>query len=240
MAAAGCPSAPFADRSEDLRAVLEQLELCEASVSAAAACAAEASYSDEDYDPGPATAADALIAEIDAESPADASAIQALSTFVAFATACHIPKKLVAPGQSANALSGFVRTARHRLGKAAYREKRINRLAHEWIGSSRADEARADAADARRVLVTGAASLLALSDHVAVAGLLDLPSPSTSAHRQLRVASHNIQEHVRDGVTTYVCSLPSIKGSKGSGKAQKVCEPSSSPLVPFFIYWSLH
>ena len=37
------------------------------------------------------------------------------------------------------------------------------------------------------------------------------------ASRSIRVASHNVQEMVDDGVSTYICSMECVRGSRGSG-----------------------
>ena len=79
--------------------------------------------------------------------------------------------------------------------------------------------------------------VLSLSDHRPIWAQVTLPSATSSGDSRdsrdsrdssgdsrddsatlgLRVASHNVQEMVDDGVSTYVCSMECVRGSRGSG-----------------------
>jgi hypothetical protein len=69
--------------------------------------------------------------------------------------------------------------------------------------------------------------ILSQSDHLPVLATVAVER-GVSDGCSLKVASHNVQEFVMDGVHTYVCATPGIKGSKGKGACACTCDRSSS------------
>jgi hypothetical protein len=65
--------------------------------------------------------------------------------------------------------------------------------------------------------------VLSLSDHRPIWAQVIFPTSDGSrgdvTTLTVRVASHNVQEMVEDGVSTYVCSMTCVHGSRGSGHA---------------------
>ncbi len=68
---------------------------------------------------------------------------------------------------------------------------------------------------------------MSLSDHRPIWAQVTLPTGSGNKSDDattltVRVASHNVQEMVEDGVSTYICSLACVRGSRGSGHAEQL------------------
>jgi hypothetical protein len=120
-----------------------------------------------------------------------------------------LPPKLTKPASELARLSGYLEAQVSRSSEeSAWRaaEVRARRIAEREVDEgSAAAAARADAKVGAEAAFARSADTLSLSDHRPIWATVTLPTDSDGATATtVRVCSHNVQEMVRDGVSTYV------------------------------------
>ena len=153
--------------------------------------------------------------------------------------------------KSLEALRGFLESRAKASSEAGIREKergKARQAATVWVQehSSRVAAADAAAKERRQQALTMHAAALAQSDHrpirasATIPALQPLPRAGTRRHADtlsaatltVRVASLNVQEHCRDGLNTFVSSLPHVRAQgAGSGAAKRLMEAMCSREV---------
>ena len=127
-------------------------------------------------------------------------------------------------------------------GIQAHESGKARTAAAKWASeqSERVAAARAEAEYIRQSATQTHCSALAQSDHRPIRVTARLPSSIAAspaalswAHRlEVRVVSLNVQEHCRDGLSTYVSALPHVRAlSKGSGAVGRLVEAMCTPAV---------
>jgi hypothetical protein len=127
---------------------------------------------------------------------------------------------------------GFIEGLRTRYSLDVSRRKAETRaraaaranVACSAVSRDAAEEAEAAATDVARQHAT----FLAHSDHRPI--WVSLFS-AEGGRRLCTVCSHNIQEFVTDGVTSYVCAQPCVRGSRGAGYSRLLARAMLSPVA---------
>jgi len=170
-----------------------------------------------------AAVCDALVAEI--QSLGDAARLEDSQLVSRFCTVEKIPHELLVDAKRRNSLIRFIQSSPKR------RTKRIMQDVLQGINESPAMCSALDrAAKEREALIADHCYALAMSDHVPICVTLYATAPSNDAPHEdtpsaveastavgaahepsqqlFSVCSLNVMERMRDGVNTYVCSLP--------------------------------
>ena len=180
-----------------------------------------------DFDPGLHELCERTVREV--ERCDDMAAVLTLPCLQQFEQDVgSVPPKLLKGDMCA--LRRYLSAQATRTSEAAAAERAARKAAEgarQAADSSAEFAAAKTAAEARqRGAAADARDALAQSDH------MPIRVAATSVDgRALRVSSHNVQEHVRDGLGTYVCSLPFVSGTRGRGVSSRLIAAMMAPEV---------
>ena len=113
----------------------------------------------------------------------------------------------------------------------AHEAMKARKAAAEWVQehSTAVADAKTEAAAARRRAIEKHCGALAQSDHLPIRATIHWSTLSSS----ISVASMNTQEHVRDGLGTYMSRLPHLQKGANSrkGRVVRLVDAGCDPLV---------
>ena len=189
-------------------------------------------WAEEAYDDQKVALSVALRDEVIAVgSVAEVPACPHFAAFTAHVSAA--PGKLLKPTAKLEQVQGYLegQVRRHSEDAAfAAAEKRARHAAEQEVaGSAAASVAQATAAAASSAAIANATNVLSLSDHRPIWAAVSFPSSAST----IRLCSHNVQEMVPDGVSTYVCNMSCVCGSKGTSENDTKLAQKLGHLQPF-------
>ena len=164
------------------------------------------------YDPVLHGVCEATLREV--EQCESVTVLGTLPSFLEFEQAFPVPPKLI---QQANlaAIQRFIEARARATSETTAMERAASKARDE--ARRAADQsaevlaAKAAAELSRQEAIANCCGWLALSDHLPIRVVA-----TVAGGRTVRVSSHNVQEHVRDGLGTYVASLPFVANTSGA------------------------
>ena len=161
----------------------------------------------------------------------DINKILACTHFQSFSTTCNIPRKVRKDGKK---LRKYIDGQCKRFSRATIKRKIERQIAME----KEKEYKEIHLLDAQISKLTNNyidehCEDLSLSDHLPIRCTISFDGEDSdrAVKRTLVISSWNIQEFVKDGISTYIGHMPSIVGTKGLGKSKWLRDAMLQPKV---------